>query len=76
MTSIDVARQEDEIRQKIFREKVRFFIKTYMPEDREKAYDFEADLFTLIHSMNIDIADRYGRHMSAMVAVMQFPPKT
>lgn len=76
MPAIDAARQEDDLRQKIMRERIKSFVETYTPEDREKAFYFDADLIALIHNMNIDIADRYGKHMAAMAALNPLMPKT
>lgn len=67
---------EEASRRERLNERIHWFIATYMPEDKEKAYRFSADLMMLTRDLHTDASYEPRKIMQSMLAIMPNPLHT
>lgn len=75
MGTIDRDKEQEVHQEKIVHERIKYFLNKYMPEDREKAVDFEAELFMILRYIHIDISNVYVKQIAAMNHLNILTPK-
>ncbi len=68
---LDTELQRRQIEERAFQERMKYFLERYTPEDRETAYDFHADLHSLIHTLQIDLSANFTRHLTQIISTQQ-----